>query len=104
MPSGQAGAVGAVGAALAQLRQAAATNIRASEADVTRGEVVVRGMTPHAGSGRLIIGGEMPDGRKVNLLVVLFSRGSWVFQATVLGEVLPPEGVETFLGGLQVVP
>jgi hypothetical protein len=48
--------------------------------------------------------GRLPDGKAVEEQVAVFSRGTRVFQATLVGPSLPPEVAETFFGGLRLAP
>lgn len=64
----------------------------------------VRGATPNPGSQRLLLQGKLPDGRTVSMQVAVFTHGTRVFQATVLGEQLSTEAVDTFFDGLHIQP
>jgi hypothetical protein len=88
-------------AALVELRDSAARNLGA-ETLRPGPPLRVSGATPHAESGRWSLSGRMPDGKPVDEELAVFARGTWVFQATVLGAQLPPEGVTTFFESLRV--
>jgi hypothetical protein len=47
--------------------------------------------------------GRLPDGRAAMEQVAVFAYGTQVYQATVLGEQLPEEAVDTFFGALRLV-
>jgi len=89
----------AVGPALDGLRRAAARNLGA--ADAGSQALSVPGATPNAASARLALAGRLPDGAAVQEQVALFTRGTFVFQATVVGPALPADAVDTFFGGLR---
>lgn len=91
-----------VGPALEELRLAAAANVGAIEPKSQ--PLAVPGATPYPGSLRLALSGRLPDGQAVQEQVAVFARGTWVFQATVVGERLPAEGVEVFFGSLRAAP
>jgi hypothetical protein len=62
----------------------------------------VPGATPHGDSTRLRLSGKLPDGRAVGGAVAVFAYGTVVFQATVFGEALSEEAVQTFFASLRV--
>ena len=64
----------------------------------------VLGATPNPGSQRFQLQGTLPDGRVVSMQVAVFTHGSRVFQATVLGEEVAPEATEIFFDGVRVSP
>lgn len=45
-----------------------------------------------------------PDGSLLRAQMMFFSRGSWVFQATVMGESPTAEAVEFFFDNLKLAP
>lgn len=65
---------------------------------------LVPGATPNSGSLRSRLQGKLPDGRLVHMQVAVFTHGTRVFQATVLGEEVATEAAEVFFDGLRVVP
>lgn len=91
---------GRVGAALEDLRRSALGNLQGVES-VER-PLQVPGMTPHPQARGVEATGDLPDGRHVTERLALFSKGTRVFQATLFGPSLPPEAVESFLGGLRL--
>jgi len=91
-----------VAPALAELAEAATRNVAAAR---TNGrEFEVPGMTPNPQAQRLALSGARPDGSAVLTHVALFSKGTRVFQATVVGAEPPPDAVETFFGALRLAP
>lgn len=91
-----------VGPALRELRATAAANVGA--ATTVALPLQVPGATPHADSVRLGLQGQRPDGRPVREQVAMFVFGTVVAQATVLGEELPEDAVETFFAALRAGP
>lgn len=87
--------------ALAQLWAAAAHNIGASGSHAAA-PLRVEGMTPQARSGRQAFAGRLGDGQPVQEQVAVFSRGTRVFQATMVSPKLDVEAVETFFGALRL--
>ena len=92
-----------VGAALDELGRAAQSNLQ-SQGAVAAEPAVVVGMTPHPQSAQWRLSGRLPDGRAVQERVLLFSHGTRVYQATMLGARLDAEAQETFFGALRVGP
>ncbi len=88
-----------VGTALDELRRAAASNLDASP--VRTLALAVPGATPNPSSTRVLINGRLRDGSAVQEQVAVFTRGTLVFQATVIGLKLPDDGVDTFFGSLR---
>lgn len=88
-----------VAALLRALQAAAAANLATETAPLV--PFAVPGATPSAASGRMALGGRLPDGRPMNGQMLFFSKGTRVYQASVLGVVLPAEGVENFLASLN---
>ncbi|HEY6134789.1 MAG TPA: hypothetical protein VIW70_12475 [Rubrivivax sp.] len=91
-----------VRAALRELRAAAAANLGAGTE--LPFDWVLAGATPHADSGRFELRGHLPGGKAVREQVAVYARGTTVYQATVVGEVLDPEAVEVFFAGLRLLP
>jgi hypothetical protein len=91
-----------VAAALAELRASAAANIAAGAVEPL--PLQVPGATPQAGSERVRLDGQLPDGRPVQAQVAVFAQGTRVFQVTALGERLPDEAAETFFGSVRFAP
>jgi hypothetical protein len=46
----------------------------------------------------------MPDGRPLQMQILVFARGTWVFQASALGETVAQEAVDNFLSSLRFPP
>jgi len=88
--------------ALDALRAAAQANLGATDGQTL--PLAVPGATPNAASRRVLLNGKLPDGKAVQEQVAVFTHGTLVFQATVLGESLPADGVETFFGSLRFSP
>lgn len=93
---------GRVGPALDELRLAAAANIGAVPGAPQ--SLIVSGATPNPGSARVALNGRLPDGQAVQTQFAVFTRGTWVFQATAVGEHLPADGVDVFFGALRFAP
>jgi hypothetical protein len=92
-----------VGAALDELGRAAQSNLQ-SQGDAASQPASVAGMTPHPQSAQWRLSGRLPDGRAVQERVLLFSHGTQVYQATMLGARLDAEAQETFFGAVRVGP
>lgn len=92
-----------VGAALDELARAAQSNLQSPGGAVSE-PVRVSGMTPHPHSTQWRMSGRLPDGRAVQERVALFSHGTRVYQATMLGPKLDAEAQDTFFGALRVGP
>lgn len=83
------------------LADAAARNIGAPlPTDVV--SAGVPGMTPNTKARRLSLTGTLADGMPVQEQVVVFSRGTRVYQATVIGAALSADGLETFFDALRL--
>ena len=99
-----------VAPALAALSAAAAVNIgvappaAAPSAAPAAVPFAVRGATPNSGSQRILLQGKLPDGKPVTLHTAVFTHGTQVFQASVLGEPLVAETADTFFDALRVQP
>ena len=83
------------------LAESAARNIGAapSAQDVPAS---VPGMTPNPRAQRLSLVGRLADGQPVQEQVVVFSRGTRVYQATVVGAHLGGEAIDMFFGALRL--
>lgn len=83
------------------------TAMRDSVLDNLQGRVersapaAVRGATPNEAQVRVQVAGRKPDGTPVSGQFVVFSRGTRVFQATVLGAQVPDAAAATFLDSLR---
>jgi hypothetical protein len=93
---------GRVGPALAALQAAAAANLGSAPGAIT--PQAVPGATPQPGSGRSHLRGQLSDGHGVQMQVLVFARGTQVFQASVLGAALPEEAVDTYFTSLRFPP
>jgi hypothetical protein len=91
-----------VAPALAALQAGAAANLGAKVAAST--PLTVPGATPQAASGRARLSGQMPDGRPTQMQVLVFAHGTQVFQASVVGGVLPDEAVEAYFSSIRFAP
>ncbi len=92
-----------VGAALDELGRAAQSNLQSSSGAASEAAKVA-GMTPHPQSVQWRLAGRLPDGRDVQERVVLFSHGTRVYQATMLGAKLDAAAQDSFFGALRVGP
>ena len=88
-----------VRAALQELAAAAARNTASKALRTTA--LQIAGATPNPASQRQRLGGRLPDGKPVQMELALFAIGTRVFQASVLGEALRDDVVETFIGSLR---
>lgn len=95
------GEPGRVGPALQALAAVTAGNVGAT-APAAPSSAPVAGATPNARSGRFTFIGHRPEGAAIQAQLLLFTYGTQVFQATVLGNRLEQEAVDTFFGALQV--
>ena len=88
-----------VGPALRALRTAAAANVGA----VTEAAAAwpVPGATPNESSGRVQLSGRAPEGKPLQMQLLLFAHGTRVFQASVLGESVADETVQTFYSSIR---
>jgi hypothetical protein len=92
-----------VGAALDELARAAQMNLQ-SPGGAASEPLKVAGMTPHSQTAQWRLAGRLPDGRVVQERVALFSHGTRVYQATMLGAALDAEAQDAFFGALRVGP
>jgi hypothetical protein len=90
-----------VGPALDELARAVNSNVQSSSAAASE-PVRVAGMTPHPRSAQWRLVGRLPDGRAVQERAALFTHGTSVYQATMLGAELDKEAQENFFGSLRV--
>jgi hypothetical protein len=89
-----------VAASLTALRSATAANLGADAQRV--GALQVSGMTPNPLAERYRIQGKLPGGEAVTLEAGFFSKGTRVFQATVMGPQVSGEAVANFFDGLKL--
>ncbi len=87
--------------ALDELAQSAGRNVAAAARSAP---LQVGGATPHAGSRRLWLQGQRPDGQAVQMQQAVFVHGTRVYQATVLGDRVPDAVADTFFASLRVAP
>lgn len=92
-----------LGPALDALRAATLDNLDASGARLQALPLAVPGATPHPASGRVGFNGTRPDGQALQAQVAVFAKGTRAFQATVIGNSLPADGLEAFFDGLQAL-
>ena len=90
-----------VGPALDELGAAFRSHLKPSQPAASQ-PAAVPGMTPHAKAAQWRQAGALPDGRAVEERAALFSHGSVVYQATMLGARLDEQAQETFFGSLKV--
>jgi hypothetical protein len=90
-----------VGGALDELSRSVRENVRASEAAASQ-PAAVPGMTPNERALQWRVSGRLPDGRAVQERAAVFSHGTRVYQATMLGATLDAQAQETFFGALRV--
>lgn len=86
-------------ASLQQWRGAAAANIGAAPGTLL--PVTVTGATPNPESGRVSVRGRRPDGSPITQDVLVFTRGTQIFQATVLSGRTDPVAVDQFFSALR---
>jgi hypothetical protein len=92
-----------VGAALDELARALQSNVQSPGAAASE-PLAVPGMTPQPQAAQWRLAGRLPDGRAVHERAALFSHGTRVYQATMLGAKLDSEAQDTFFGALRVGP
>ncbi len=91
-----------VGPALAELAASAAGNLAAQPAPMQ--PLVINGATPNASSGLQRLSGRLPDGQPAQMQVAIFTRGTWVYQASVLGEKIDEAAAQTYFASLRFSP
>jgi hypothetical protein len=82
-----------------RLRHQALANVAGQGAQAV--SLAVPGATPNAASGRWRGSGRRPDGSALTQDVAVFSRGTTVFQATILSADARIPGAEQFFGALR---
>lgn len=85
---------------LEALRQVAAENIGGPT--TVKGTQPVPGMAPHPLAQRLGWSGKRADGSAIEAQAAFFTRGTQVYQATVVGTRLDAEAADTFFSGLKL--
>jgi hypothetical protein len=88
-----------LGAGLQELAQAAQANITAGPPQAA--PLQVPGATPHAASQRAKLQGKLPDGQAVQMHYAVFTHGTQVYQATVLGPGVADAAADTFMASLR---
>ena len=91
-----------VGPALLALREGTRANVQGRL--VSAAPSAVRGATPHEAQAAVALLGHKPDGTSVSARMVVFSHGTKVFQAVVMGPQEPGPAGETFFDSLRVAP
>lgn len=91
-----------VGPALLALRESTRANLQGQVIEAV--PAAVRGATPHAAQARVLVRGRKQDGTAASALFVVFSHGTQVFQATVLGGRWSESTATTFLDSLRAGP
>ncbi len=91
-----------VGPALQELAAAAAGNLGTQPADLQA--LTVAGATPNAASGLQRLTGRLPDGKPAQMQLAVFAHGTWVYQASVLGEKIDEAGAQAFFSSLRFGP
>lgn len=89
-----------VSTALQALADAAAANLGAPGGAALPWHV--EGMTPHPLAGRWRLSGRLPDGSTVDEHLVLFAKGTRVFQATVVGASPAVASADNFFENLSL--
>jgi hypothetical protein len=91
-----------VGPALAELAASAAGNL--ATPGVPLQPLAIAGATPNAASGLQRLSGRLPDGKPAQMQVAVFARGTWVYQASVLGEKIDEAAAQTYFASLRFSP
>jgi hypothetical protein len=99
LASAEVGDPARIAPALAELKSSLAGNIGGT-APAAR-PLALPGMTPSPEAQRVDSQGALPDGAPVRQSSAFFARGTWVFQAIVMGPKPPADAVETFFEGLK---
>lgn len=93
-----------VAAALDELARSGANNLAGSGQRAASAALQLPGATPHAGNRRLAVDGQRPDGQAAQWRSAVFTHGTRVYQASVLGERVGAEVADTFFGSLVLQP
>jgi hypothetical protein len=91
-----------VGGAVKALGDGTVANVRGRI--LSSGPAAVRGATPHAANAAVLWSGLKPDGTAVSGRFVVFSHGTQVFQAIVMGAEPPGEAAAPFFESLRAAP
>ena len=87
------------GLALEQLQSLTAANMGGTS--TVTGPCNVPGMTPSPLARRLAVKGVRGDGAAIEAEAIYFSRGSFVYQATLVGSHVDKEAADTFFASLK---
>lgn len=95
-----------IAGAMAALRESTLGKLPASSQAVASALAgwSVAGATPQPGAGRWQSRGERPDHSSLSLDTAVFSRGTWVIQATLIAGRSDPNQSEPFFDGLRFAP
>jgi hypothetical protein len=88
-----------VAPALDALKAAAAQNLQAPLAAARA--IAVPGMTPNPRAGQVVLAGRRPNGSAVVQHLLVFARGTRVYQASVLGDGPQESAVQQFFGAIR---
>jgi hypothetical protein len=102
LASAEVGDPARIAPALAQLKSNLVGNIGGT-APAAR-PLALPGMTPSPEAQRIDVQGALPDGAPVRQSSAFFARGTWVFQATVMGPKPAAEAIDAFFEGLKFAP
>lgn len=91
-----------VGPALVELASSAAANLGAVARETL--PLRVSGATPNEAAGRQRLSGKLPDGKAVQMQLAVFTHGTRVYQASVLGERMADDAAQTFFDTLRFSP
>lgn len=91
-----------VGTALTELAVSAAANVGAAAGRAM--PLRVSGATPNSAASRQRLAGTLPDGKQVQMQMAVFTRGTFVYQASVLGERVPDDAAQTFFDAVRFSP
>lgn len=91
-----------VGPALAELAVSAASNLGAKAGE--RRPLRVAGATPNEATGQQRLAGKLPDGKAVQMHMAVFTRGTQVYQASVLGEHVADATAQIFFDSVRFSP
>ena len=91
-----------VGPALLALRESTRANLQGQVVEAV--PAAVRGATPHAAQARVFVRGHRQDGTAASARFIVFSHGTQVFQATVLGARRSESAAATFFDSLRAGP
>jgi hypothetical protein len=91
-----------VGGAMRALGEGTVANVQGRI--LSSGPAAVRGATPHLANAAVLWSGRKPDGAAVNGRYVVFSHGTQVFQAIVMGADAPGEAAAPFFESLRAAP